>query len=87
MTTQALPEISNKAAIKLLHILSEYEYDESVTEPISQTLKAMKSGAWNMKRSNSGLWRMRLKVWLPRTIATKKCMTSCDQRLTCWTDW
>ncbi|MGB8947838.1 MAG: hypothetical protein WCC05_02410 [Candidatus Sulfotelmatobacter sp.] len=42
MTTQALPEISNKAAIKLLHILSEYEYDESVTEPISQILKAMK---------------------------------------------
>ena len=42
MHTETLPEISNKTAIKLLHMMSEYAYDESVTEPIAQILKAMK---------------------------------------------
>jgi hypothetical protein len=41
-TAHSLPEISNKAAIRLLHIIDKLEYDASVTEPISQILKAMK---------------------------------------------
>ncbi|MGB8771526.1 MAG: hypothetical protein WCC92_18075 [Candidatus Korobacteraceae bacterium] len=42
MPVETLPEISNKSAIKLLHIFETFEYDDSVTEPISQILKAMK---------------------------------------------
>jgi hypothetical protein len=40
--TQTLPEISNRSAIKLLHLISTFDNNESVTEPISQILKAMK---------------------------------------------
>jgi hypothetical protein len=38
----ALPPASNNTATKLLQLLSSLAYDASVTEPISQTLKAMK---------------------------------------------
>ena len=41
-TAQTLPEIGNKTAIRLLHLLSKFEYDDSVTEPVSQILKAIK---------------------------------------------
>jgi hypothetical protein len=42
MHIETLPEISNIHAKKLLQLLSEFEYDDSVTEPISEVLKAMK---------------------------------------------
>lgn len=38
----ALPQQSNNMATKLLQLISSFAYDDSVTEPISQTLKAIK---------------------------------------------
>jgi predicted transcriptional regulator len=42
MTAKSLSEIGNKSARKLLHLLSRYAYDGSVTKPISQILRGMK---------------------------------------------
>jgi hypothetical protein len=42
MTAKSLAEIGNKSARKLLHLLSRYAYDDSVTKPISQILRGMK---------------------------------------------
>ena len=42
MTTKAVPAKSNNAATKLLQLISSFEYDASVTEPINRILKAMR---------------------------------------------
>jgi uncharacterized protein YejL (UPF0352 family) len=41
-TRTALTQESNTVAIKVLQLIHRFQYDASVTEPITQTLKAMK---------------------------------------------
>jgi hypothetical protein len=42
MTTKAVPARGSNVATKLLQVLSGFEYDASVTEPINRILKAMR---------------------------------------------
>jgi hypothetical protein len=42
MSTKAAPAQSNSIATNILQLLSDLEYDASVTEPISRILKAMR---------------------------------------------